>query len=238
MRRDRLRVVLAVVLIGSAALFVAGSIVEHRRNVAATALRPVSPAPATTTVTPLPQTSAPLTEALQASPTVQPVAGLPGKEGGAQHEAAEHAHPSVVAGPTSQTSLASSSPAAARPASQSSPASTAPAEGSPQREAAEKSQTLGVNVESPPLVAAGAAATLLLAVAALVWRRRAVLWLIAAFALSFGALDVREVAVQGGTGRSSVIALAGVLVVVHLAAASIAVAAAGRERQSTVPASL
>jgi hypothetical protein len=76
---------------------------------------------------------------------------------------------------------------------------------------------------------------LLFAFAALAWRRRAVLLVIAAFALSFSVLDVREVLVQAGTGRSSVVALAGVLTIVHLAA-TLAMAASIRER-SPIPAS-
>jgi hypothetical protein len=117
------------------------------------------------------------------------------------------------------------------------PALPTPAEGSPQREAAEKSQrALGINLESAPLAAAAAAATLLFALAALAWRRRAVLLVIAAFALSFSVLDVREVLVQAGTGRSSVVALAGVLTIVHLIAATLAMAASIRER-SPIPAS-
>jgi len=59
---------------------------------------------------------------------------------------------------------------------------------------------------------------------------------IAAFALSFGVLDVRVLVVQAGTGRSSVVALAGVLAVVHLIAATLAMAASIRER-SPIPAS-
>ena len=112
------------------------------------------------------------------------------------------------------------------PAAPTSP-SGQPPEGSPQREAAEKGERVfGLNLETPALVATATGVTLLLALAALAWRNRGILWAIVAFALGFAILDVREVVVRSGTGSSSIVALAGTLVVVHVAAAAPALVAA------------
>lgn len=93
---------------------------------------------------------------------------------------------------------------------------------------------LGVDPESTGAVVGAVAASLLLAAAAW-WRpARSVLVVGALFCLAAAALDVREVLHQLDENRDGVAALAGLVTVLHLAAAAAAALAArglpGRER--------
>jgi hypothetical protein len=95
-------------------------------------------------------------------------------------------------------------------------------------------EILGVNPESPGLVAAAAIASLLIAAAAWRWfGRDRVLWLVAAAMIAFAALDVREVAHQIDESRSGVAALAALVAALHLAAAGLAAYAASSSRTSS-----
>lgn len=224
MKRDPLRVALALVLIASAGLFLAGSIVERAHS--APAPTPASGEPATVSsagepsVGPASLTGTPSGLASQSSAQAAGTSA----EGSAEHEAAEHGHrPASSASPSPATGA---SQAAGAPAALNPPAGQPP-EGSPQREAAEKGERLfGLNLETPALIATATGVTLLLALAALAWRNRGVLGAIVAFALGFATLDVHEVLVRSGTGSSAIVALAGTLVVVHVAAAALALVAA------------
>ena len=82
---------------------------------------------------------------------------------------------------------------------------------------------LGVNPESTLLVALATVGSLLLVVAVVRWPRAAALLVLVALAmLAFAALDVREVAHQFDEEHAGVALLAGVIAVLHLAAAGVA----------------
>jgi hypothetical protein len=96
-------------------------------------------------------------------------------------------------------------------------------------------EILGVDPETPGLVASAAVASLLIAVAAWRWfDRDRVLWLVAAAMFVFAALDVREVVHQIDESRSGVAVLAALVAVLHLAASALAAYAASSA--STSPA--
>lgn len=264
MRRDPSRVALASVLLCSAVLFVAGSIVE-RHHVAVVV--PTPPPAVTATVSPQGATplaapsSIPPPQVTPSGATPPAIArgGLPGREGSAEHEAAEHAQTAPTPSPprpsptrtgdalgaaglqTPHNSPAPATPTAGATGGQAAgrnlpTVSAAAAEGSPQHEAAEKGRRLfGMNLESLPLVAGAALATLALAVSALAWRRQSPLWVIVAFALGFALLDVREILAQVSAGRDSLVGVAGVLVVLHLVAAGLAATIATRASRSATP---
>jgi hypothetical protein len=92
---------------------------------------------------------------------------------------------------------------------------------------------LGVNVESTPLIALAVISGLGLAAVAAsrLGRLPAVLFAVAVIALAWAALDVREVVRQLDDSRTGIAVFAIVVAVVHLAAALLAGAIAGRARQ-------
>lgn len=90
-------------------------------------------------------------------------------------------------------------------------------------EEGEESETvLGIDVESTPMIVAAVAASILLALATLFVRSRAVLVLVAVFALVFAAGDLRELLHQLDESRTSIAVIAGVLIALHLATAVLA----------------
>jgi drug/metabolite transporter (DMT)-like permease len=84
-------------------------------------------------------------------------------------------------------------------------------------------RALGIDVESPDLVATAVVVSLLLA--ALVWRRptRRLLLLIAVAAAAFAVLDAAEVAHQLHENRTGLALLAGLIAALHAAAAALAI---------------
>jgi hypothetical protein len=90
---------------------------------------------------------------------------------------------------------------------------------------ATESRLLGVDVESTPAIALAVAAGLGLALltATKLGRKRAFLLVIAAIALAWAALDVREVAHQIDESRTGIALVAGAVAALHLAAAFVAV---------------
>jgi len=84
---------------------------------------------------------------------------------------------------------------------------------------------LGVDIESPALIAAAVAASLALAAGALLIRSRKVLVVIVVFALLFVLLDIREVLHQADESNTGLIVAAAAAGLLHLGAA----AAAARE---------
>lgn len=75
----------------------------------------------------------------------------------------------------------------------------------------------GINPDSTPAVAAGAAISLLLALAIWLWRSRWLVGVVALLALAFAGLDLREVFPQIDRSRMSVIVIAALLTAMHLA---------------------
>jgi hypothetical protein len=201
MKRDPLRLVVALLLVASAALFVVGSRAERH----------------STTALPSPSAS-PSAEPASAAPrqSASPAPTATGREGSAAHEAAEHT-------PSATTSPARSAAAAPQKTG------VAGAEGSASREAAERAGTVpsservfGVDIEQPAIVAAGAFIMVVLAAMAFGWRRRDVLLAVAVFALAFAAFDLREAQHQSSAGRTSILVIASVLACMHVAAALLA----------------
>lgn len=96
----------------------------------------------------------------------------------------------------------------------------------------EHETVLGIDIESTPLIVLAAIAGLALAalVAAPLGRRPAVLLAIAAIAVAWAALDVREVVHQSNESRSGLAIVASAVALLHLAAAAAAALLAGRER--------
>lgn len=90
----------------------------------------------------------------------------------------------------------------------------------------------GVNIESTPLIALAVIAGLALAAVVIgpPGRRPAVLLTIAAIALAWAALDVREAIHQIDESRTGIAILAMAAALLHLAAAAVAAALAARER--------
>ncbi len=80
----------------------------------------------------------------------------------------------------------------------------------------------GIDPEAAWLIVAAVVATLVLAAGALVWRRRILALAILLFAGAFALMDVREVLHQIGEGRTILIVLAAVLVVIHVVIAGLA----------------
>jgi len=93
-------------------------------------------------------------------------------------------------------------------------------------------ECFGLDLEQPGIVAAAAAVTVLLAGVALWWRDVKAFWVIVAFGLLFSVLDVREALHQSDEGRTSVMAIASVLAVMHAAAAVLAAIGTRRLRTS------
>jgi hypothetical protein len=87
----------------------------------------------------------------------------------------------------------------------------------------EEPKLLGVDPESLPLVVLATLGSLLLAAAVLRWPpARALLALVVVAMLAFAALDIREVAHQLDERRGGVAAIAALVAVLHLAAATLA----------------
>jgi hypothetical protein len=88
-----------------------------------------------------------------------------------------------------------------------------------------EAKLLGVNPEAVGLVIAAVVASVLLALA--IWMRRIAVVLVAivGFGLVFAAFDVREVLHQADESRTNLIAIASVLIGLHLLAAALAGAA-------------
>jgi Flp pilus assembly protein TadB len=106
-------------------------------------------------------------------------------------------------------------------------------EGRPTSEHSEERETvLGVDIESTPLIVLAVIAGLALAVlvAAPPGRPPAVLLTIAAIAVAWAVLDVREAVHQIDESRSGLAALAIAVALLHLAAAAAAARLAARER--------
>lgn len=224
MKRDPFRVVLAVLLFASAALFVAGSIAEHHQSATVAQSRP-KPSVEATPSGEGSQTETSPSARPRASTSVSPAGESASKEGSSSHEAAEHA-------------VKSSTPMPSKRATVSEPTVTSTtAEGSASREAAEHAgsspsseRIFGLDLERPGIVAIGAGMMLALGVIVLAWSRRWVLWGIGVFALAFTAFDIREAMHQNSEGRTSVLAIAAVLAAAHLAAALVALIASTRTR--------
>lgn len=89
-------------------------------------------------------------------------------------------------------------------------------------ESGHEEEVLGVNLESPALVALGAFASLLLA--GLVWRthRKAVLVAVVAFATAFAVLDILEATRKLDEDAAGLALMAGALAAAHLVAAGLA----------------
>lgn len=79
----------------------------------------------------------------------------------------------------------------------------------------------GINPESPALIAVAVALSVVLAIGVLITDRRALLVLLAGFALAFAAFDAREAVHQTHEGRHSIVAIALVLVALHVAVAAL-----------------
>ena len=96
----------------------------------------------------------------------------------------------------------------------------------------ERETVLGVDIESTPLIVLAVIAGLGLAllVAAQLGRRPAVLLTIAAIALAWAALDVREAVHQIDESRTGIAILAIAVALLHLAAAAVAARLAARQR--------
>jgi hypothetical protein len=107
---------------------------------------------------------------------------------------------------------------------------------------AERETVLSLDIESTPLIVLAVLAGLALAVLAATapGRRPVVLLTIAAIAIVWAALDVREVAHQIDESRTGLAILAIAVAILHLAAGGVAVRLAARERSlgrpGTIPA--
>lgn len=96
-------------------------------------------------------------------------------------------------------------------------------------EGAESSErVIGLDLERPGIAAATAAVTVPLAGVALWCPDVRAFWVIVAFGLLFAVLDVREALHQREWGRTSVMAMAIMLAVIHVAAAALAAIRARR----------
>ena len=92
----------------------------------------------------------------------------------------------------------------------------------------ESETIIGINTESTPLIVLGAAFSLALAGAVLRWPRREAFAVAAVFCLGFAALDGRELAHQLDENGNTIAVLAGLTLVLHLAAAAVAALAVAR----------
>ena len=94
----------------------------------------------------------------------------------------------------------------------------------PAETAATSETVLGINPESVPLIAGAIVGSLALAVGIwLYWRLRAVLWLAAGLMAAFGALDLIEVVHQLSAKHLALVLVAGVVAILHGAAAVLAI---------------
>jgi hypothetical protein len=125
--------------------------------------------------------------------------------------------------------------------------SATPVEGSPEREAQERAgqtapvtaeaseRLFGIDVESTTVIVIADLLALLFIAAVLLTPSGSALALVStvvvAFGLSAAVLDVREVVHQQREGRSGLVAVAILVALLHLAAASIAAILAARSRQ-------
>ena len=95
---------------------------------------------------------------------------------------------------------------------------------------------IGVDVEQPAIVAAGALIMLALAAITLGWRRRVVLLGVAVVALAFVAFDVREAMHQVGEANSALVIVSSALAAMHIAALLAAIDAATSTDRPAAPA--
>ncbi len=93
-------------------------------------------------------------------------------------------------------------------------------------------RVLGIDLESPPLVALGVAISALLAAAVILIRSVAALGIAVAFAVTFAVFDVAEVVHQLGENRGGLAALAALIAVLHAAAAGAGLVVLGRARRA------
>lgn len=233
MNRVPSRVVLALVLFVSAALFVAGSIAEHHLSSSKLQRSEAGPAQESPTAKALTSATNSQRPRSSPSPTASKKVTSGSGEGSTSHEAAEH-HQSAPSPRPTRTVLKSRSIAPASPSQVSTPA-----EGSASREAAERAagvpnseRIFGLDLEQPWIVAAGALLLLALGVLALSFPRRAVLWGIGALALAFAVFDVREAFHQASESKTSLLVIASVLATMHFGAAVIASSSARRHRET------
>jgi hypothetical protein len=103
-------------------------------------------------------------------------------------------------------------------------------------EAHEELRPLGIDVEATPFVVLAAAVSILLALAAWLRPRPALLAAIAALMLAFAALDVREVFHQLDEHRDGLALLAALVAILHLASAAVGALLAGRGDKRAGPA--
>lgn len=96
---------------------------------------------------------------------------------------------------------------------------------------AEEFRPLGINLESPPLVFAGAALSLALAGLVVARPKRAVLLAVVLFGAGFTVLEIIEVKHQADLGNTGILVLALIAGILHASAAVLAaVAYSGRRR--------
>jgi hypothetical protein len=108
------------------------------------------------------------------------------------------------------------------------------AEGHPAVENSDE-KVLGVNVESPGVVAVGVGVSLVLAAAAWLKQRRAVFVVVAVFAAAFAVLDVAEIFHLLDRSESGLAVLAAVVAVIHVLAAIASVAGTTTARSDARP---
>ena len=94
----------------------------------------------------------------------------------------------------------------------------------------EDERVLGLDIESVPLVASAALASVVLAIGVWLRQDRWLLWLVAGFALGFAVLDVAELAHQIDKNRTGLAVIAAAVAAIHLAAASVATLQATNEQ--------
>jgi len=102
------------------------------------------------------------------------------------------------------------------------------AEGSEAHEESEELRPFGIDIEATPFIVLAAAASVLLALAAWLRPRAALLAVIAGVMLAFAVLDVREVFHQLDEDRDGLALLAALVATLHLASAAVAALLASR----------
>lgn len=192
----RLRAILALLLVATAALFAIGTTIERsqrsqHRESSATKTAEI---PSETTTSSSETTTNPSSEA----------------NGGADEKAAGNAETTTTS--SSETNGGADEKAAG--------AAETPVAAETHVEASEK--LFGIDTESVPAMIAAIAVSLGLA-AAVWWRReRLWLWLTLAFGVVFAAGDIREVIHQLNESRNTVATIAAILIAAHLAVAVLA----------------
>jgi hypothetical protein len=191
----RLRAILALLLVVTAALFAIGTTIERsqRSHHSESSATKTAKIPSETTTSSSETTTNPPSEA----------------NGGADERAAGNAE---TATPSSETNGGADEKAAG--------AAETPAAAETHVESSEK--LFGVDPESVPAMIAAIAVSLGLA-AAVWWRReRLWLWFTLAFGVVFAAGDIREVIHQLNESRNTVATIAAILIAAHLAVAVLA----------------